>query len=106
MCSITPRTNSVTEFKRVTKELLDFAKDIDPTVMIMPWRDDAVYGPITSADLMNPHSYNFEITNYVDKPAYSVIQAGVPLYRLGVWFSVNIQPRTFLKQWNLKRQSY
>lgn len=104
--SMTPRTNSITNFKRVIKELVEFAQDIDLQVMVSPWKDDTIYGPINISDLANPQSYTFDIIHYIDKPPYSVIQVDTPLYCIGIKFSINLQPRHFMKKWNMKRQTY
>lgn len=99
--SWTPRVGSVADFKRAAIELLSFAESIDPTIVILPWKDDTEYGPINADDLRNPLS---EIIRYIDRPPYAPIQPGVPIYRMGVLFSISIDKYTFIKKWNLKRQ--
>jgi hypothetical protein len=102
--SWTPRIGNVSDFKRAAIELLAFAESIDPSVMLLAWKGDSENGPINSVDLMNPKNYIFDIVKYIDKPPYAPIQPGVPIYRMGVFFSISIDKYTFVKKWNLKRQ--
>jgi len=62
------------DFKRAAIELLSFAESIDPTVLILPTKDDTDFGPINVEDLKNPKSYVFDIVKYIDKPPYAPIQ--------------------------------
>jgi len=102
--SWTPRVGSVVDFKRAAIELLSFAARIDPSVVLLPWKEGSEFGPINGEDLMNPRSYLSEIIHYIDKPPYAPIQPGVPIYRMGILFSISIDKYIFLKKWNLKRQ--
>jgi hypothetical protein len=55
--SFTPRLSGAAEFKRVAKELLGYAKDVAPEVMMLLWNDHSGLGPITEDDLANPKNH-------------------------------------------------
>ena len=97
--SITPRVASFSAFKSVASEMLEFANEIDPLVMILPWKNNSVYGPINQLDLMNPKSFNNEIAHYINKPPYAAIQPGIPIYKVGICFSTNIERGLFIKHY-------
>ena len=87
--SFTPRLSGAGEYKRVAKELLAYAKEVAPEVMLLPWNDHSGLGPIKEEDLANPKNYMDTIKHYFDKPPYVTMQPGTPVYGIGVRFSVN-----------------
>jgi hypothetical protein len=78
--SFTPRTAGAGDYKRVIKELLDYARVFDPEVLMLPWDDNSGLGPIAPEDLANPKTMHDVIKYYFDKPPYSNWQPGVPIY--------------------------
>jgi hypothetical protein len=104
--SFTPRLSGAGEFKRVAKELLSYAKEIAPEVMLLPWNDHSGLGPIKEEDLANPKNYTDTIKHYFDKPPYVTIQPGTPAYGIGVRFSVDCDKYEFLNKWNIRKREY
>jgi hypothetical protein len=104
--SFTPRLSGAGEYKRVAKELLAYAKEIAPEVMMLPWNDHSGLGPIKEEDLANPKNYTDTIRHYFDKPSYVTMQPGTPAYGIGVRFSVNCNKYEFLNKWNIKKREY
>lgn len=104
--SFTPRLSGAGEYKRVTKELLSYAKEIAPEVLLMPWDDNSGLGPIHEDDLANPKNFTDTIRHYFDKPAYVTMQPGTPAYGIGIRFSVNCDKFQFYNKWNIRKREY
>lgn len=104
--SFTPRSTSAEEIKRVAKELLIYASEFDDKVMLMPWEDNDIHGPIILEDLANPRTMLDAIKLYMDKPTRSIWQAGVPVYGIGFRFSTNLSTMEFIDKWNIKKREY
>jgi len=104
--SFTPRTASTTELKRVAMELLTYANEFEPDAMLLPWEDTNDYGPIKVSDLENPQVMHDAIRYYFNRPAKSAWQANVPIYGVGIRFSVNSNMNTFMDKWNINKKEY
>jgi hypothetical protein len=104
--SFTPRLSGAGEYKRVAKELLAYAKEIAPEVMMLPWNEHSGLGPIQEEDLVNPKNYMDTIKHYFHKPTYVTMLPGTPAYGIGVRFSVNSDKYEFLNKWNMKKREY
>jgi len=55
--SFTPRLSGAGEYKRIAKELLAYATDFAPEVMLLQWDEHSDLGPINVEDLNNPRNY-------------------------------------------------
>lgn len=81
--SFTPRTTGSGEFKRLARELLMYATQFAPKTLLLPWKENTIYGPINQDDLNNPSTFNDTIKHYFDNPPYITLQPGTPAYRIG-----------------------
>jgi hypothetical protein len=104
--SFTPRTTGTSDFKRVAKELLMYAMEFDPDVLLLPWDDNHGVGPISIDDLANPNTMFDVINYYFDKPNYVNLQPGIPAYGIGVRFSTNLKKYEFINKWNIQKRDY
>lgn len=104
--SFTPRTTGPEEFKRIAKELLSYANEIDDRVMLLPWEDSSIHGPIKLVDLANPRTMLDSIKLYFARPARATWQAGVAIYGVGVRFSSDLEKNGFIDNWNMKKREY
>jgi len=105
--SFTPRTASnSSEYKRLAREILEYAEEIDPKVVLLPWKENNDCGPINREDLTNPANLNDTIWYYFDKPSYVTLQPGSPAYKIGVHLSVNYDKHEFLDKWNIMKREF
>lgn len=104
--SFTPRTSGAGDYKRVAKELLTYASEIDPSVLLLPWEDSFGGGPISLNDLGNPHTMLDVIKHYFDKPPYVNWQPGTPVYGIGIRFSTDLAKHEFMDMWNIKKREF
>jgi hypothetical protein len=104
--SFTPRTSGTGDYKRIIKELLDYASEFDSNVLMLPWDDKSGLGPISPDDLANPKTMHDVIKHYFDKPMYSNWQPGVPIYGVGFRFSTDMEKYEFLNRWNMQKRVY
>ena len=104
--SLTPRTTGPEELKRIARELLGYANEMEHNVMLLPWVDSDIHSPIALDDLVNPCSMMNTISLYFDKPSRAAWQVGVPVYGVGVRFSTNQEREKFIDTWNMKKREY
>jgi hypothetical protein len=105
--SFTPRVGGNSDFKRVAKELLNYAMEFDPDVLLLPWDDkNATHGPISVQDLANPNTMVEAIKYYFNKPTYVNLQPGIPAYGIGVRFTTDLEKYEFINKWNLQKREY
>jgi hypothetical protein len=104
--SFTPRMSDLGELLRVAKELLTFGKEIDENILLLPWEEQAGYGPINIDDLANPRNIGEHIRKYFNKPSYVNFQPGSLVYGVGIHVSTNYAKHEFMLRWNLNKQSY
>lgn len=104
--SFTPRTAGFGDLKRVARELLSYAVDFDPSIMLLPWDNNFDGGPININDLSNPASMVDDIKYFFDKPSYVNLQPGAPAYGIGICFSTNLSKNEFIDRWNIKKREF
>lgn len=82
-----------------------YAGEIDDKAMLLPREDSDIHGLIALEDLANPRTMLDSIKVYMDKPARSTWQSGVPVYGMGIRFSTNLSATEFIDSGTLKRGS-
>lgn len=104
--SFAPRSIGYGDYIRVTKNVLEYAREFDSKVMLLPWDDKSNMGPINYDDFANVKNTADRIKYYFNKPAYINLQQGTPVYGIGICFSTDMEKYEFYNRWNLQKSVY